>query len=153
MTDNAAYTAGEGQFGLAISILNRAASAYFSKELKTCGIGPGQQAYLLALQPGEQVHQDVLARRLHVDKANVTRALSALEKLGLVERDGSDSDKRVRLICLSAAGIQARAEVQLVAGRWLEQLRKSLSGQEWEILVRLLDRVAFRGSDPDGGVI
>ncbi len=132
----------KNQFGLAISVLNRSAGAYFSRKLKPYGIGPGQQAYLLALEPEEQIPQDVLSRRLQVDKANVTRALAALERLGLIHRTDSPADKRIRLIRLSAKGIKTREEVKKIAGAWIEKLQNSVSEQNWETLVDLLVTVA-----------
>ena len=75
-----------GVFGLWISILNRSAGAYFQRELSHWGLGPGQQAYLLALSPGKGTTQEELSRQLKVDKANVSRAVKSLMALGYVER-------------------------------------------------------------------
>jgi DNA-binding MarR family transcriptional regulator len=128
------------EFGRAISLLNRAAGAYFSKRLKPLGLGPGQQAYILALAKGERINQDTLAERLHVDKANVTRALAALDGLGYVKRLPSARDGRERLIELSPRGIGARAETEEAASQWVRRLQKGFSEAEWAALEALLAR-------------
>lgn len=130
------------QFGHAISVLNRSAAAYFTRTLKPYSIGPGQQAYLLALQPEEQIHQDVLAHRLQVDKANVTRALGSLEKLGLIHREESPEDKRIRLIRLSSQGVIIREEVRAIAQQWIESLQAAVTSDQWDQLVSLLEIIA-----------
>lgn len=139
MTDR---TTTMNQFGHAISVLNRSAAAYFTRTLKPYSIGPGQQAYLLSLQPEEQIHQDVLAHRLQVDKANVTRALCSLEKLGLIHREESPEDKRIRLIRLSSHGVKIREEVRAVAQQWIESLQQAVTQDQWNQLVGLLDTIA-----------
>jgi DNA-binding MarR family transcriptional regulator len=128
------------EFGRAISLLNRAAGAYFSKRLKPLGLGPGQQAYILALVPGERINQDTLAERLHVDKANVTRALSALDALGYVKRLPSERDGRERLIELSPRGLGARAATEEAAAQWLRRLQAGFGEAEWAALEALLAR-------------
>lgn len=138
------------RFGRAISLLNRAAGAYFSKTLKPSGLGPGQQAYLLALAPGERINQETLAERLHVDKANVTRALAALEALGYVDRMPSARDGRERLLELSARGSGARAQAEEAASRWARRLQAGFSDGEWRELEALLERAASNAVEGQG---
>jgi DNA-binding MarR family transcriptional regulator len=135
------------EFGRAISLLNRTAGAYFSKSLKALGIGPGQQAYLLALEPGECINQEALAKRLSVDKANVARALAALEALGCVKRQPSARDGRERLVELAPRGLKVRAEVEEAASRWIRRLQAGFSDEEWGTLEALLSR-ASRNAAP-----
>jgi DNA-binding MarR family transcriptional regulator len=133
-------------FGRSISLLNRAAGAYFSKSLKPLGLGPGQQAYLLALEPGECINQDALAERLQVDKANVTRALAALEALACVRRLPSARDGRERLIELTARGLSVRDEAEAVASSWARRLQAGFSDDEWDELEALLSRASGNAS-------
>ncbi len=134
------------EFGRAISLLNRAAGAYFSKRLKPLGLGPGQQAYILALAKGERINQDTLAERLRVDKANVTRALAALDALGYVKRLPSARDGRERLIELSPRGIDARAKAEETAALWLGRLQAGFSDEEWLALEDLLSRASLNAA-------
>lgn len=84
----------QGRIGLYLSIINRAALGFFYHRLKEVNIGPGQQAYLLSLLPGELIIQDELARRMQMDKANVTRAIRSLDNHGYITRSKSIEDGR-----------------------------------------------------------
>lgn len=132
----------EHSFGKHISLINRFAQGYFASRLKAYHIGPGQQAYLLTILPHESIMQDELARRLHVDKANVTRAIKGLVEQGYVTREQSDIDKRALLITLTEKGEQVRAEVEAIACSWIEKVRSSLSDEEWETMEGYLERMA-----------
>jgi DNA-binding MarR family transcriptional regulator len=132
----------ESRFGEAISILNRAALIYLTRELAPYRLGPGQQAYLLTLTSGEAVSQDEIARRHRVDKANAARAAQALERLGYVRRVRSSDDRRRWDVSLTREGAAVRAEVQRILGGWVGSLAEAVSSREWETTVSSLTRMA-----------
>ncbi|MDY0288309.1 MAG: MarR family transcriptional regulator [Sphaerochaeta sp.] len=132
----------ESSFGKHISLINRAAQAYFAGRLKPYHIGPGQQAYLLTLLPHESIMQEELARRLHVDKANVTRAIRGLVEQGYVTRQRSEVDKRTLLITLTEKGEQVRTEVEEIASAWMQKVRSPLDDDEWKAMETYLQRIA-----------
>ena len=132
----------QGRFGLYISIINRAAQGFFYHRLKEYTIGPGQQAYLLSLLPDELIIQDELARRMQVDKANVTRALRSLENQGYITRSKSYEDGRAWNIALTPEGIEIRTSIEAIAKEWLDHLKKPLSTEEWASLEDSLQRIA-----------
>lgn len=131
-----------GGFGRAISIINRKALGYFSRRLKPLGLGPGQQAYLLALAPGETATQEELARRLCVDKANVSRAARGLEGLGYLRRVRSGDDARAVELSLTAGGREAREAAERIAAEWIALLRGALPADEWRAAESALERIA-----------
>jgi len=132
----------ESRFGLYISIINRAAQGYFYHKLKSFDIGPGQQAYLLTLFPGETIVQDELSQRLKVDKANVTRALKGLEKSGYISRVRSQKDKRAWEITLTQQGLKVREEIESISREWIQLLKKPLSEDDWNHLEKSLQDIA-----------
>lgn len=132
----------DNSFGLSVSVLTRGAGIYFQKNLKPFGLGPGQQAYLLALSPGEHIIQDELATRLKVDKANVTRAIKGLEQLGYIDRQIPPLDKRSKLISLSSEGLKVRVQLETLASDWVSSLKSVLTQEEWETTVRSLAKMA-----------
>ena len=136
-------------FGYNIWLLNRLAQTRFGKVLAPLAIGPGQQVYLLALQPGEVIHQDTLAHRLRVDRSNVTRALSALVGQGYIHRERSLQDRRQSMITLTEAGKEARWQVIEQASAWVDDLKAPLSDAEWQQLTALLDRVCRHQTSGD----
>jgi MarR family transcriptional regulator, organic hydroperoxide resistance regulator len=134
-------------FGLWISVLNRAASIYFSKALKPYGLGPSQQAYLLAIGPGERIRQDELARRLMVDKANAARAVGRLLELGYLERECCPADRREKLINLTPSGRSVRDRAEEISSTWIEELESAVPPREWTALCRGIGKMARKGMD------
>lgn len=129
-------------FGQHISVLSRMARTFFQRELKTLGIGPGQQAYLLVLSPGETVRQEELSRRLHVDKANVARAVCALAGKGFLTRSADRDDRRASLVSLTVEGQQAREEVERISSHWIELISRGIDPEEWNQASAVLCRIA-----------
>lgn len=119
------------QVGLSLSIINRAAQSYFTRELKHLEIGPGMQAYLLAIELNEVISQDILSKRLSVDKANVTRAMKSLEQLALIKRETDILDQRKTLISLTKKGSIVKNEIITISQKWIEILKSSLEEGEW----------------------
>jgi DNA-binding MarR family transcriptional regulator len=132
----------ESLFGLHLSMINRAAQAYFTRELKNLPVGPGQQAYLLAIQPGEAIVQEELVRRLRVDPANVTRALAALEMAALVRRRPDPQDRRAAIVELTDDGIQVRRQVERISRNWISLLKGGLDDEQWNQIQDLTARMA-----------
>jgi DNA-binding MarR family transcriptional regulator len=132
----------ENLFGKNISIINRTSQGYFHHKLKRFGIGPGQQAYLLSLLPGEEIRQDELARRLKVDKANVTRAVKGLEGLGMLNKVRNREDARSWIISLTPLGVKTRSEIEVISIEWVNKLKEPLDDEEWTLLEKLLARIA-----------
>lgn len=132
----------KGRFGLWISVLSRSARTYFQRELIPWGIGPGQQAYLLALQPGEKVQQDELSGRLKIDKANVTRAVKGLIALGYLKRERNNDDRRAWMVSFTGKGLEARMAVVEISSRWLDMLSSAVTPEEWRDTEETLEKVA-----------
>ncbi|MBB6480421.1 MarR family winged helix-turn-helix transcriptional regulator [Spirochaeta isovalerica] len=132
----------DDSFGRSLSILSRAATAYFQRELKPFGIGPGQQAYLLSILPGEILILDELARRMAVDNANVTRAVKALESSGYLEKRPSEIDRRAWNITLTEEGAAVREKVEETAKQWVSGIRSAIDDDSWHTTVKTLDAIA-----------
>ena len=72
---------------------------------------PVQLHSLRMLEPGFETPMRALAQQLFCDPSNVTGIVDRLEARGLIERRGSETDRRVRIIRLTAEGQRVRAEV------------------------------------------
>jgi DNA-binding MarR family transcriptional regulator len=84
----------------------------------------------------------VLAGRLHCDPSNVTLIVDRLEERGLVESSPDRSDRRVRAIALTPAGIRTRN--RLIAATASSPTFAPLTTDEKGQLARLLARCAHR---------
>jgi len=80
-----------------------------------------------------------IAHFLHCDSSNVTGIVDGLEERGLVRREPSPKDRRVKLIALTAEGRRVRArlmkEVEMPPA-WLESLSEADQRTLGEILGR-----------------
>lgn len=83
-----------------------------------------------------------LAALVGRDHSTVSRQLAKLEELGLVERNPSVSDGRVRLLEPSAAGKRMLADFARTRRKLLEEHFKDWSAQERTQLIQLLKKMA-----------
>ena len=105
MHDNDAETAAlENQPGYLIRRLQQIAVAIFLDETQGHGVTPVQYAALYAAlrQPG--LDQRSLAATIGFDTSTIGGVIDRLEKRGLIERQASPTDRRVRLLHVTPAG-------------------------------------------------
>ena len=87
---------------------------------------------------GEAVPMRDLADRLHCDPSNVTFLADRLEERGLIERRPDLSDRRVKLLALTTAGLAVRTRIVQAAATRSPLAR--LSPADQQRLRRLLDK-------------
>lgn len=102
--NDAVATALESQPGYLIRRLQQIAVAIFLDETQGHGVTPVQFAALHAAlrQPG--LDQRSLAATIGFDTSTIGGVIDRLEKRGLIERQASPTDRRVRLLQVTAAG-------------------------------------------------
>lgn len=112
-------------------------------------LAPKQLGLLVRLEPGEQKPMRVLGESIFCDASYTTDLVDRLEARGLLERRPDPSDRRVKLIALTAEGERCRA-------RAIELLYEppagfaELTGDEIETLARLLGRASAAAGQPAG---
>jgi MarR family transcriptional regulator, organic hydroperoxide resistance regulator len=72
------------------------------------GLAPMQLHALRLIEPGEGMPMSSLAGMLFCDASNVTGIVDRLEARGLIERRPSATDRRVKLLVLTAEGARLR---------------------------------------------
>ncbi|MGH8825081.1 MAG: MarR family winged helix-turn-helix transcriptional regulator [Jiangellaceae bacterium] len=108
----------------------------------TGGLDPALTTVLHEIGCSGPVRVSVLADAMHLDQSTVSRHVSALEHLGLVERSSDPDDRRAALLSTSAAGRkrlatiigERRAIFRAATADWSDDDRARLAG--------LLDRMA-----------
>ncbi|UQZ32318.1 MarR family transcriptional regulator [Paenibacillus sp. PK3_47] len=129
--------------GKLISQLQRQNQKYLSKELLPYGIGGGGQHSFLKLvigQPG--ITQDQMTNELKFDKATTARAVKHLENLGYIERQTDPKDRRSSLLYPTPKAIEFAPVFQSILDELNNKLAASLSVEEADLLVNLLQKVA-----------
>ena len=103
-------------------------------------LSPVQCHVLHLIEPDRPIPMGRLAEALACDASNVTGLVDRLESRGLVRRQPSAGDRRVKVLELTPAGARLRSTV-------LERLTKPphtlgrLSGDEQRALVKILKRL------------
>ena len=94
----------DGLPGHDIRRLHQISVAIFMQETEAFGVTPVQYAALQAVghQPG--MDQRTLARTIGFDTSTIAGVIDRLEARGLMQRNASAQDRRVRLLTLTAAG-------------------------------------------------
>lgn len=110
--------------------LQQIAVAIFMDEAQAWGITPVQYAALntVARRPG--IDQGTLARAIGFDTSTTGGVVDRLERQGLVVRQFSPQDRRVRLLSATPAGRELLAQVAPAVLRVQERLLTPLSERE-----------------------
>jgi DNA-binding MarR family transcriptional regulator len=85
---------------------------YFTARAAEFDLSPPQAKVLLQLQPGEALPMRTLADQLRYDPSNLTGLIDKLAAQGAVERQPDATDRRVKALALTAAGMQLRHDFQ-----------------------------------------
>ena len=110
---------------------------YF-RSFQDIGLSPGTISVLTIIGANPGIRQGMLAKRLRIKPANMTKTIRALEEDDLVERVVPDDDRRALELSLSAKG---RSLAETFAERSLRHELDScapLTADEREELMRLL---------------
>jgi DNA-binding MarR family transcriptional regulator len=107
----------------------------FVRHAGDLGLTGAQAKALLALQPGETLPTRALAERMHADPSNFTALIDKLEERGAVERRPDPTDRRIKMLQLTASGLRLReefwnaltADTELLAHLNVEELRGLLA--------------------------
>jgi DNA-binding MarR family transcriptional regulator len=113
------------------------------------GLSPVQCHVLHLIDPEEPLPMGRLAQTLGCDASNVTGLVDRLEARGLVQRQASRDDRRVKAIQLTAAGVRVRDQLlrQVTSG----SCRLSrLSPGDRRALVRILQTLLEDGPTTAG---
>jgi DNA-binding MarR family transcriptional regulator len=118
--------------------LHQIAVALFMAETEPFGVTPVQYAALQAVQNSPGLDQRTLARTIGFDTSTIAGVIDRLEARGLMQRNASAQDRRVRLLTLTAAGDQLLADVQPSMLRAQERILAPLPAQERGEFMRML---------------
>ena len=92
--------------------LHQIAVAIFLQETEAHGLTPVQYAALQTVANTPGVDQRTLAGRIGLDTSTVAGVVDRLEARALLQRNASPQDKRVRLLTLTAIGVELLQTVE-----------------------------------------
>ncbi len=104
-------------------------------------------ALLLACDSEDGLSQRDLAEVLGLDPSQVVLLVDELTEAGLVERRPSDSDRRTKLVCATAAGHVVRSQAERTVSTAHGSQLGGLSARERDQLRVLLSRLLLTSQD------
>jgi MarR family transcriptional regulator for hemolysin len=112
-----------------------------SAALAEIGLTPRMHCVLVhALE--EERTQIQLAEIGDMDKTTMVVTVDALEAAGYAERRPSSTDRRARIIAVTGSGVEIAARSQEIVDRVHREVLDALAGDEAQVLVRALRRLA-----------
>ncbi|WP_158903722.1 MarR family winged helix-turn-helix transcriptional regulator [Burkholderia sp. L27(2015)] len=124
--------------------LNKARNMLLAKmdaALKEEGVTSQQMGIVLTMSRGAASTPFELSKLLGIDTGLMTRMLDKLEKQGLLARVRSVEDRRVVNLHLTETGVALGTRIPDIALNVLNPLFRNFSGQEFEELHRLLNKM------------
>ena len=130
-----------------VNILSRCQTIYRADRLKEAGLCSWHYHNSIpeCCHPGQS--QEELARRVCIDKCNVTRHLAKLEEMGYVERKASDTDKRRTLVYPTEKMRNLLPEIRKINQEWKDYLLDGMTPEEVEQLNNTLLKIARRAKE------
>lgn len=126
-----------------INAIYRCSILYRDDRMRGSELKPIQSSYLLTVCLSPGLTQEALARRLFIDKSQVTRQLADLERKGYVTRTPGE-DRRQSLVYPTDRARAALPAVRRINADWRNYLFADLSPEEKELFRSYLARVYRR---------
>ena len=103
-------------------------------------LSPVQCHVLYLIQPDQPIPMGRLAETLACDASNVTGLVDRLESRGLIVRQPSPADRRVKVLALTPTGAQLREQLHKRMSAPPEPFQR-LTAAERRTLVKILERL------------
>lgn len=110
-------------------------------DLACCGMTVAQAATLEALQKEDDLRLGTLAQCLGIDKSTLTRNVSRLKDLGLVETIPDPSDRRAAVARLTGEGRMAARRIAQIEAEFARSVNDALGPAGAEETLHVLDRL------------
>jgi MarR family transcriptional regulator, lower aerobic nicotinate degradation pathway regulator len=131
-----------GMPGHLVRRVHQISTALFAEECGKFDLTSVQYAALVAIRENPNVDATRVSALIAFDRSTIGNVLERLEGKGLVLRSPSPDDKRVKLLRLSAEGVQVLDRVEPAVRRVQERLLAPLAIGDRNTLIRLLAQLA-----------
>ena len=127
--------------GHGIRRLQQMAVAVFMQESQEQGVTPLQFVVLQKLFETPGIDQRTLAQEVGFDKATIGSVIDRMEVRGLLSRNLTPKDRRVRLLMLTAEGEEMLQVMMPLALQAQQKMLDPLTASERKEFIRLMNRV------------
>ena len=113
----------------------------FDERVRDLGLTAAQARLLLSLERTPGQNQAFYADRLEIEPITLTRIADRMEEASWVERHPDPTDRRVRLLQLTAKSHEVVTELRSIVDRMSDEVLRGLTRDERATLAQLLDRI------------
>ncbi len=113
-----------------ITLVSRYYYMYLNDSLEPYGINASQYLYIIVVCREPGITQDKLPERIGINKSNVTRCLSQLEKSGFIYRICSSRDKRTAHVQPTEKAYALYPKIMRAVEKWDAHVTRLLSDTE-----------------------
>ena len=124
-----------------INVIARCARLYRNDRLQKYGIHGTMDSIILNVCRNPGISQEALVKAVYIDKSNMTRKLSRLEKEGFITRENSTEDKRVQLVYPTEKAKEIHGEIHDILSDWNKYITEGLTEEQKQLLGDGLDKV------------
>jgi MarR family transcriptional regulator for hemolysin len=141
----------QAELGLLVARLARIWRRKADQALAAHGLSEATSHPLLILsRRGKCVRQGVLAEEMGIEGPSLVRLIDLLAAEGLVERREDPTDRRAKMLHITALGEAKTAEIIRVLTRLRADLLKGVSADELATTFETLRRIELSALDPRG---
>lgn len=130
-----------------VNIVSRCGATFRGERLRDTDLGDTHHSYILTVCRNPGISQDKLARRLFINKSNVTRNLAYLESHGYVTRTQSETDRRVICVYPTEKAIDSLPKIRSILHEWNDYITEGFTDEEMEMFLSMMSRVAARAAE------
>lgn len=121
-----------------ISILYRNQTKFLNQKLKDVELSSGLYPILINAYKNQNISQEELAQKLHVNESTITRNLEKLEKKGLITKT---PEKRKKIINVTKEGEEIAQVIMDYDYEWDEKIKKELTDEEYNNFKKTLIKI------------
>lgn len=130
-----------------ITKIARAAQRYANGSINKMGIGSTEYECLHVVRKNEGTNQEVICKKLNIDKSAVTRMISNLEKKGYVIRKKDESDKRFNKIYSTEKAMEVKLGETSAESLFYEWLMEGIPEEELTPFLKMLDKLYLKSKN------
>jgi MarR family transcriptional regulator, transcriptional regulator for hemolysin len=132
----------EERFSDALHSTSRSWKQAVDRRLKYLGVSQASwMTIAIAAKAESPLSQSELADRLGVEGATMVAMVDRLVKAGLVAREASSTDRRIKRVVLTAAGVAIYDKVKTEADTLRKQLLSKMDAKKLQAATELLDNL------------
>ena len=130
-----------------INIVSRCAAIWRADKLEGTELGDQHHSYIIVVCRHPGISQDSIARRLFLNKSNVTRSLAYLEEHGFVTRERDPEDRRQTLVYPTEKSLEILPKVREIIKGWNSYITEGFTEEELEMYLSMTERIAERAAE------